>query len=57
MSNTNMEGLPPEMQARIAQIIEQAKANRLLLTLRMKQPWLHNQSLKKSLLQYSVLHL
>ena len=26
MTNANMEGLPPEMQARIAQIIEQAKA-------------------------------
>lgn len=26
MSNTSMEGLPPEMQARIASIIEQAKA-------------------------------
>ena len=27
MSNVNMEGLPPEMQQRIADIIEQAKAN------------------------------
>jgi len=27
MTNVNTEGLPPEMQARIAQIIEQAKAN------------------------------
>ena len=27
MSNVNTDGLPPEMQARIAQIIEQAKAN------------------------------
>ena len=26
MTNANMEGLPPEMQARIANIIEQAKA-------------------------------
>ena len=25
MSNVNMDGLPPEMQARIAQIIEGAK--------------------------------
>jgi hypothetical protein len=27
MSNINTEGLPPEMQARIAEIIEKAKAN------------------------------
>ena len=27
MSNVNTDGLPPEMQQRIAQIIEQAKAN------------------------------
>lgn len=27
MTNVNTDGLPPEMQARIAQIIEQAKAN------------------------------
>jgi hypothetical protein len=27
MSNINTEGLPPEMQARIADIIEKAKAN------------------------------
>ena len=27
MSNVNVDGLPPEMQARIAQIIEQAKQN------------------------------
>ena len=27
MSNVNTEGLPPEMQARIAEIIEKAKAN------------------------------
>ena len=27
MTNINTEGLPPEMQQRIAQIIEQAKAN------------------------------
>ena len=27
MSNVNTDGLPPEMQARIAQIIEQAKQN------------------------------
>jgi len=27
MSNVNTEGLPPEMQARIAQIIQQAKTN------------------------------
>ena len=27
MSNVNTDGLPPEMQARIAQIIEQAKSN------------------------------
>ena len=27
MSNINTEGLPPEMQARIAEIIEQAKQN------------------------------
>ena len=27
MTNINTEGLPPEMQARIADIIEQAKAN------------------------------
>ena len=27
MSNVNTDGLPPEMQARIAQIIEQAKTN------------------------------
>ena len=27
MSNINIEGLPPEMQARIADIIEKAKAN------------------------------
>ena len=27
MSNVNTDGLPPEMQARIAQIIDQAKAN------------------------------
>ena len=27
MSNMNTEGLPPEMQARIADIIQQAKAN------------------------------
>ena len=27
MTNVNTDGLPPEMQARIAQIIEQAKSN------------------------------
>ena len=27
MSNINTEGLPPEMQARIADIIEKAKSN------------------------------
>ena len=27
MSNVNTDGLPPEMQARIAEIIEKAKAN------------------------------
>lgn len=27
MTNVNTDGLPPEMQARIAQIIEQAKTN------------------------------
>ena len=27
MSNVNTDGLPPEMQARITQIIEQAKSN------------------------------
>ena len=27
MSNINTEGLPPEMQARIAEIIEKAKSN------------------------------
>ena len=27
MSNINTEGLPPEMQARIAEVIEKAKAN------------------------------
>ena len=27
MSNVNTDGLPPEMQARIAQIIDQAKSN------------------------------
>ena len=27
MSNINTEGLPPEMQARISEIIEKAKAN------------------------------
>ena len=29
MSNVNMDGLPPEMQARIAQIIEGAKAKQV----------------------------
>jgi hypothetical protein len=30
MSNINTEGLPPEMQARIADIIEKAKANAVI---------------------------
>ena len=29
MSNVNTEGLPPEMQQRIADIIEKAKANQI----------------------------
>ena len=32
MSNINTEGLPPEMQARIADIIEKAKANAITPT-------------------------
>ena len=32
MTNVNTEGLPPEMQARIAEIIEKAKANAITPT-------------------------
>mgnify|MGYP003328596971 CR=1 FL=1 len=38
MSNVNTDGLPPEMQARIAEIIEKAKANGPMAPQQPQQP-------------------